>query len=98
MNAIDFSVTPPVFKRSCEGDNLCWVLCPEDAVEMINSETTSAGTATQQTTPHDHPFLKLLAEAEAKGRFRRLVPIDKIGWDTPIYKNPNHPRVVVEEE
>jgi hypothetical protein len=40
----------------------------------------------------------LLAEAEAKGRFRRLMPLDKIGWDNIIYKNPKHPRLMIEEE
>ena len=34
MDSIDFSVTPAVFKRSCEGCDLCWVICPEGAIEM----------------------------------------------------------------
>jgi hypothetical protein len=45
-----------------------------------------------------NPYIKLLDDAEAKGLFSRLVPLDKVGWDNIIYKNPKHPRFVIEEE
>jgi hypothetical protein len=45
-----------------------------------------------------HPFLKLLEEAEAEGRFRRLVPLDQIGWDNPVYKIRKRPIFVIEED
>jgi len=45
----------------------------------------------------DHPYLRLLAEAEAKGRFRRLVSLDEVGWDTPIYQIKRYPRFSIEE-
>jgi len=95
MNAIDFSVNPPVSKWSCEGCDLCWIICPEDAIEITNLETTHARMAARPD--QDHPFLKLLAEAEAKGKFRRLTPLDKIGWDNIIYKIKRHPRFSIEE-
>jgi Fe-S-cluster-containing hydrogenase component 2/flavodoxin len=95
MQAIDFSVTPPAFKWSCEGCDLCWVICPEGAIEITNLDTTHARMAARPD--QDHPFLKLLAEAEAKGKFRRLTPLDKIGWDNLIYKIKRHPRFSIEE-
>jgi Fe-S-cluster-containing hydrogenase component 2/flavodoxin len=95
MNAIDFSVNPPVSKWSCEGCDLCWVICPEGAIEITNLETTHARMAARPD--QDHPFLKLLAEAEAKGKFRRLTPLDKVGWDNIIYKIKRHPRFSIEE-
>ena len=98
MNSIDFSVTPPVVKPSCEGDDLCWVICPHGAIEITNFESTHARLIPSGARKEIHPFVKLLAEAEAKGRFRRLVPLDEVGWDNPVYKNPNHPRFVIEEE
>ncbi len=99
MHSIDFSVTPPVFKWNCEGDDLCWIICPEGAIEITNLETTHAAMAARpaEDREHDHPFLKLLAEAEAKGRFRRLTPLDKIGWDNLIYTIKRHPRFSIEE-
>ena len=95
MDCIDFSVLPPMIKRSCEGDDLCWVICPHDAIEITNLDATHARMVKGK---EDHPFVRLLAEAEAQGRFRRLVPLDGVGWDNPVYKNPNHPRFVIEEE
>lgn len=98
MDSIDFSVSPPVIKPNCEGDDLCWVICPQDAIEITNLDSTHARLVMSEETKDQHPFVKLLAEAEAKGRFRRLVPLDKVGWDNPVYKNPNHPRFVIEED
>jgi hypothetical protein len=51
-----------------------------------------------QMTSAEHGFNKLLDEAEATGKFRRLVPLDKIGWDNPIFKIKQHPRFDIEEE
>ena len=98
MNSIDFSVCPPIIKPNCEGDDLCWVICPHDAVEIINLDSTHARLVMHEEMKDYHPFVNLLAEAEAKGRFRRHVPLDKVGWDNIIYKNPKHPRFVIEEE
>jgi formate hydrogenlyase subunit 6/NADH:ubiquinone oxidoreductase subunit I/flavodoxin len=95
MDSIDFSVRPPVIKRNCEGDDLCWVICPQGAIEITNLESTHARLV---MTKDNHPFVKLLSEAEAQGRFRRHVPLDEVGWDNPVYKNPDHPRFVIEEE
>jgi ferredoxin len=98
MDSIDFSVSPPVIRPSCEGDDLCWVICPHGAIEITNLDSTHARLVMSEEAKDDHPFVKLLAEAEAKGRFRRLVPLDKVGWDNPVYKNPNHPRFAIEED
>lgn len=96
MQAIDLSAKPPTFSWSCEGCDLCWVICPEGAVEITNMDTTHAGMA-PKGPDLDHHFLKMLEEAEAKGKFRRLVPMDKIGWDNIIYKMTRHPRFSIEE-
>ena len=99
MNSIDFSVTPPVFKWNCEGDDLCWIICPEGAIEITNIETTHGRMAVHRAEgpEQDHPFLKLLAKAEEEGRFRRLTPLDKVGWDNIIYTIKRHPRFSIEE-
>lgn len=36
MNNIDFSEIPPIFHNYCENCGLCWSLCPEDAVNVLN--------------------------------------------------------------
>jgi flavodoxin/formate hydrogenlyase subunit 6/NADH:ubiquinone oxidoreductase subunit I len=97
MNAIDFSTDPPSFKHTCDGGDLCWVICPEGAIEITNLEKNHAMMG-RHMDADTHPFVKLLKEEAAKGRFRWLVPLEKVGWDNPIWKNPNHPRYVVEDD
>ena len=75
MDSIDFSVTPPVFKHSCEGDDLCWVICPEGAIEITNMDLTHEAmfdvTVMMRNSPVEHPFETLTAEAERKGKLCR---------------------------
>jgi ferredoxin/flavodoxin len=99
MNAIDFSVNPPIFNWCCEGDDLCWVICPEGAIEIPNLAQTHADNSYPevQMINANHGFNKLLELAEAKGKFRRLVPLNEIGWDNPIHKMQKHPRFNIEE-
>jgi ferredoxin len=98
MDSIDFSVSPPAVRPSCEGDDLCWVICPHNAIEITNLDTTHARLAMSDEAKESHPFVRLLAVAEAQGRFRRLVPLDQVGWDNLVYRNPKAPRFVIEEE
>ena len=94
MNSIDFSCDPPVIHNNCEGCDLCWCICPEDAIEITNLDQTHAR---MRMTDTEHGFNRNLIEAEAEGKFRRLVPIDRLGFDNPIFMNPNVPRLVLKE-
>lgn len=96
MHSIDFSVTPPDFKWSCEGCNLCWAICPEGAIAMPSLEASWAPVGNRGVN-RDHPYLKLLEKGESEGRFRWLVQLDDVGWDTPIYMIQRHPRFSIEE-
>jgi ferredoxin len=88
-NNIDFSVSPPVFKtKDCLKCLYCEGICPTGAIEYdfpppeLNFEAQKV-------------FQKVLAFAEAKGRFRRLVREEDIGWYTPWEKVTKHPRLKV---
>jgi len=94
MNAIDFSVSPPVFLNTCEGGELCWTICPQDAIEIVNIEKAFSGFVVGR----DHAHLQFLEDAEKEGKFRRLISLDDVGWDTPIWKNKNAPRYKIEED
>ena len=99
MQCIDLTQTPPVFKKSCEGDDLCWVICPNNAIEILNIDTTHGPMApTTREDIENHGFVKNLAEEEKKGNFRRHVPIDEIGINNIIYKSTNAPRFVIDHE
>jgi flavodoxin/Pyruvate/2-oxoacid:ferredoxin oxidoreductase delta subunit len=98
MNSIDFSVNPPVFKRNCEGDDLCWVICPEGAIEITNLDTTHR--AMVNLVHHDDkndPFRKMMEDAEAAGRFRPLISKDKWGKEGLIMDMQKHPRFDINE-
>ncbi len=88
MEAIDFSITS-IFKKNCIVCHLCETVCPEGAIEYSHEP--------YYTIHVDYGFydFKDLREQTAKGRFRPLVPWDKIGADGPGYKKNKHPRYVI---
>jgi menaquinone-dependent protoporphyrinogen IX oxidase/NAD-dependent dihydropyrimidine dehydrogenase PreA subunit len=86
-HSIDFSVSPPVFNIKCDCCWLCEQTCPSGAIEA-NWEPVQAA--------HDPLTIGVIQKAleifEARGRFRRLVPLEDIGWDTPFWKTKKPPR------
>lgn len=97
MDAIDFSVDPPVFKRSCEGDDLCWVICPEGAIEITNLDVTHrAGHGAGKPPAGERP-IDYVDQQEAEGRFRRLVSKEELGKNYPVMEIPRHPRFDINE-
>jgi NAD-dependent dihydropyrimidine dehydrogenase PreA subunit/flavodoxin len=100
-NSIDFFKDPPVFKNNCERDDLCWLICPEGAIEIINLEETH-GTlkmirSQQSGAGYPHGLLQQTIDAEKAGKFRRLTPIDDVGWDNLIMHIKHHPRFDIKE-
>jgi NAD-dependent dihydropyrimidine dehydrogenase PreA subunit len=89
-HSIDFSVDPPTFSLNCNKCWLCGQICPNDAIEVDWEPFKLA---------HDPFTISLLQRSleifEARGRFRRLVPLKDIGWDTPFYKTKKPPRFKV---
>jgi len=85
--SIDFSVSPPNFGISCEKCYHCEQICPSEAIEVDYMPFKIA---------HDPVTVSLLQKSleifEARGRFRRLVPMEDIGWDTPAWKYKKPPR------
>lgn len=82
MEAIDFSVSPPIFNKNCDRCFMCEMACPQGAIEFDYEPFHKV----HNVRPGDNPLTKSLDVFEARGKFRRLVPMDKIGWDTPFWK------------
>jgi flavodoxin/formate hydrogenlyase subunit 6/NADH:ubiquinone oxidoreductase subunit I len=96
MQCIDLTQNPPVIHNYCEHCGICGLICPEDAIVTDRDETH--GTAPEFSPGNlDHFFIRHLAEAEAAGKFRRLVPMEEIGWDNYLRDHPA-PRFVINEE
>jgi flavodoxin/ferredoxin len=87
-SSIDLSAYPHIFKDTCDMCWFCEQVCPEGAIEMEWGPYAKI---------HDGfiGFLNdHLIKAEAQNRFRRLMPFDKIGWNTHWYQVSGHPRYV----
>ena len=91
--AIDFSVSPPVFDKDCDSCFLCEQSCPQGAIEFDYYEPLEIS-----HRPLNIAVLQRSVDVfEAKGLFRRLVPNEKIGWDTPFWKSKKPPRFKIDD-
>ncbi len=89
-NSIDFSVFPSIWRPNCSRCWFCEQICPEGAIEVDWEPVVRI----QNPRIRGH-LVPTLAKAEAQGRFRRLVPLEAIGWDTPWYKVAKPPRFTI---
>jgi flavodoxin/NAD-dependent dihydropyrimidine dehydrogenase PreA subunit len=93
MDGIDLSVKPPVFAKPCINCVFCEQICPTGA---IDAEAWYEAIIPIWNSIFDKYVLSPLVKAEAEGRFRRLVPVEKIGRDNPIYMaRRKHPRWII---
>jgi flavodoxin/NAD-dependent dihydropyrimidine dehydrogenase PreA subunit len=91
---IDLSVKRAVIAKPCISCDLCSKICPTGAIEADDYYGQRAAQLTQDFVKSE--LLSHLEKNEAEGRFRRLVPVEKIGWDTSFYKVHNkHPRWII---
>lgn len=94
LKIIDLSQSPPVFPEQCQPCYFCELICPAGAIETNYELDAELEIGRARTM-----FIDAINRAEAEGRFRRLVPTEKVGWDTPFYKVHNkHPRYIIPEE
>jgi ferredoxin len=91
MGAIDFSVSPPIFDKDCASCFLCEQTCPRGAIEFDYDEMEKGHRPLNRSV-----LQKSLDTFEAKGLFRRLVPNEEIGWDTPFFKVKKSPRFKID--
>ena len=79
-HSIAFPSSPPVFSPSCCRCWVCEQTCPRGAIEVDYTPFQKLHDPVTAT------FLQKELEAfEARGWFRRLVPLEEIGWDTPMW-------------
>jgi ferredoxin len=95
MDGIDLSVDPPVIAKPCLDCTFCAKVCPTGALD----ESRWVETFVERNRALMKSFYMAgLVEPEKEGRFRRLVPIDEVGYDTPVSKlHDTHPQWVIGE-
>ena len=87
-NSIDFSESPPIFRPNYARCWFCEQICPQGAIEY-NWEPAAAATRKDFL----RIFVPTLKKAEERGHFRKLVPDESVGYDTPWYKIKQPPRL-----
>jgi flavodoxin/Fe-S-cluster-containing hydrogenase component 2 len=93
MDGIDLSVDPPVLCDPCLGCIFCARICPTGAMD---GDAWVADVAPKVSGLMAANKIPALRKAEAAGKFRRHVPEDEIGYDTPIYKiYTKHPQWII---
>jgi flavodoxin/NAD-dependent dihydropyrimidine dehydrogenase PreA subunit len=94
VDGIDLSVNPPILADPCLGCMFCEQLCPTGAINV--DEKNQEILSKFHTNAIRSVCLKYLAEDEARGHFRRLIPEEQLTWDTPIFKAySKHPRFIM---
>ena len=91
MYSIDLSMDPPVIASNCQPHCVfCTLICPTGALEIDEFVEEQAPKYKNTTEKYAYPILE---RAEAAGHFRRILPKEKVGWDTFFYKVHNkHPK------
>ena len=87
-NSINMSASPPIQRKRCDRCWYCEQICPRGAIEV--DWEAIAKVINEHVAPG---FIEIAEEAEAKKRFRRLIPPDKVGWNTYWYTVKKHPRL-----
>ena len=97
MGYIDLDKDPQVFGNrgdrcdDCHECSYCYMLCPAGAITTDPDHKF----AHDINAPHE-AFEKMLKEDEDSGKFRRLIPLDQVGYATPyVYWHPDRPYMKV---
>lgn len=83
--------------RCCDihGCTYCEMICPAGAIYSDPPFDTDS----EEEAIRHKLFTTILGISEQQGVFRRLIPFDEVGLDTPFYKAyPNHPRMKVPKD
>lgn len=89
---IDLSLKEPVIAKPCIGCELCTRICPTGALESDEFDEILEELTIKELTRFYIPPLRL---AEAEGHFRPLVPYEKMGTGTPIFRSYKHPQWII---
>ena len=93
MQYIDLSKDPQVFGNrgdrcdDCHECSYCFMLCPFGAIYTEDPRQFERDKGIRHLN-----FEVMLDRDEAEGKFRRLVPVEEVGFDTPyVYWHPQRP-------
>ena len=81
MKSIDLSKKPFVRHKNCEGCDLCWSVCPEDAISITNLDDKMSTVS----------LIQMITRVKATmPRFRQLIPDGEWGVMARRWRTPRH--------
>lgn len=91
--SIDLSMSPPVIAHKCQPHcTFCTLVCPTGAIEIDDFVAEQAPAYRRTTNEYALPILQ---RAEEAGHFRRIIPVDEIGWDSFFFEvHSGHPKFI----
>ena len=100
MGYIDLSKEPPVFGNrgfqcdDCHECSYCFMICPFGAIKCSDPEHFE-----RDKHARHYQFEKMLDEDEATGEFRRLIPLEEVGFgNTYVFWHPERPYMKVPKD
>ena len=100
MGYIDLSKEPPVFGNrgfqcdDCHECSYCFMICPFGAIKCSDPEHFE-----RDKHARHYQFEKMLDEDEATGEFRRLIPLEEVGFGNPyVFWHPERPYMKVPKD
>jgi flavodoxin/ferredoxin len=92
VDGIDMTMNPPVVAKPCAACEFCARLCPTGAIDLSAwLEVVGPGGPEMLR----NVILPALAEAEAQGKFRRLLPLEQVGFTLNYEIHTGHPQWIV---
>jgi ferredoxin len=98
QDSLDFSKSPPFVHNWCEGCNLCWAICPEDAVIIANIKTAEAFFGARKGEPGGAAQAPMAMGLRTPPKYRPLIRQEDVGTKGPARSFTFVPRFVQNKE
>jgi ferredoxin len=92
---IDLTVEPPVIAKPCYYCEWCARICPSGAIDILDWLKDMSESPGGDASLMKEVVMPKLAQAEAEGRFRRLLPVEEITYTHRYKLHTKHPYWVI---